>query len=110
MVTSKKKFTKREDNKIIKEISQNSENISYCFTRLSTDLHRTEHSIRNRYYAHLRPKMMKDPKKAAFILGDKKKLNPGVKVVPRGKEVGGITINADKLKRVLESIFSILAE
>ena len=54
--------------------------------------------------------MTEDPKKAAFVLGDKKKLNPAVKIVPRGKEVGGITINADKLKRVLESIFSILAE
>ena len=110
MAASKKKFTKREDNKIIKEISQNSENISYCFARLSTDLHRTEKSIRNRYYHYLRPKMIENPKKAAFILGDRKKLNPAVKVVPRGKEVGGITINADKLKRVLESIFSILAE
>ena len=110
MATFGKKFTKREDNKIIKEVSQNSENISYCFARLSTELHRTEDSIRNRYYSYLRPKMMEDPKRAAFILGDRKKLNPGVKIVPRGEEVGGITINADKLKRVLECVFSILAE
>ena len=54
--------------------------------------------------------MIENPKKAAFALGDRKKINPAVKIVPRGKEVGGITINADKLKRVLESIFSILAE
>ena len=110
MATPRKKYTKREDNKIIKEVSQNSENIYYCFTRLSTELHRTEDSIRNRYYGHLRPKMIENPKKAAFILGDRKKINPAVKIVPRGKEVGGITINADKLKRVLECVFSILAE
>jgi len=110
MATPQKRFTKREDNKIIKEVSQNSENISYCFARLSTELHRTEPSIRNRYYGYLRPKMVENPKKAAFVLGDRSKINPAVKVVPRGKEVGGITISADKLKRVLESIFSILAE
>ena len=105
MATSQKKFTKREDNKIIKEVSQNSENILYCFARLSTELHRTEDSIRNRYYKHLRPKMIENPKKAAFVLGDRKKINPAVKVVPRGKEVGGIIINADKIqiKRVIES-------
>lgn len=110
MATPRKKYTKREDNKIIKEVSQNSENIIYCFARLSTELNRTEDSIRHRYYAYLRPKMIENPKKAAFVLGDRKKINPAVKIVPRGKEVGGITINADKLKRVLESIFSILAE
>lgn len=110
MATSVKRFTKREDNKIIKEISQNSENISYCFARLSTELHRTEKSIQNRYYKQLRPKMVEDPKKAAFILGDRKKLNPAVKVVPRGKEVGGININADKLKRILEAVLSVLSE
>lgn len=103
-----RKFTKREDNKIIRHIAEHSENISYCFTALSQELHRSEASIRVRYYSYLRPNLKNNPKKASFILGDKAKLNPMTKVVPRGKEVEGIYLDRVKIKSILEAILSVL--
>lgn len=103
-----KRFTKREDNKIIRYISEHSENISYCFTALAQEMNRTEGSIRVRYYSHLRPRLKNDPKKAAFILGDRAKLNPMTKNVKRGAPVEGIYLDRTKIKSILEAILSVL--
>ena len=110
MATSKKKYTKREDNKIIKEVSQHSENLSLCFFNLSQELHRSESSIKQRWNKYIKPELRKHPKKYAFILGDKAKLNPMTRNVPRGKEVRGISLDKEKCLRLVEVIFSILSE
>ena len=107
-MATRKRFTKREENKIIRHISEHSENISYCFTALAQELHRSEDSISYRYYKYLRPKLKNDPKKAAFILGDKAKLNPMTKNVKRGAPVEGIYLDRAKIKSILEAILSVL--
>ena len=71
-------------------------------------MHRSENSIRIRYYQHLRPNLKDNPKKASFILGDKAKLNPMTKVVRRGKEVEGIYLDKTKIRSILEAILSVL--
>ena len=107
-MATRKRFTKREDNKIIREVSENSENINYCFARLSQEMHRSESTLRTRYYRYLRPKLKNDPKKAAFILGDKAKLNPMTKNVKRGTPVEGIYLDRAKIKSILEAVLSVL--
>ena len=109
-MATQRKFTEQEDRLIIRTVSKGSENISKCFTSLATQLERSESSVKNRYYQWLRPKLKGNIKKAPFILGDRKKLNPMVKNVNRGKEVGGIVPKAGKMKRILIAILSILTE
>jgi len=107
-MATRKRFTKREDNKIIRHISEHSENISYCFTYLAQELRRSEDSIKFRYYKHIRPNLMDNPEKAVFILGDKAKLNPMTKNVKRGAPAEGIYLDRAKIKSIIEAILSVL--
>lgn len=110
MAREYRRFTEQEDRLIIRTVSKRSENLAYCFTTLAAQLGRKEKSIKDRYYMHLRPKFKENVKKAPFILGDRKKLNPMVKNVTRGKEVGGVKPRAGKMKRILIAILTILSE
>ena len=105
-----RRFTEQEDRLIIRTVSKRSENLAYCFTTLAAQLDRKEKAVRDRYYNYLRPKFKENAKGAPFILGDRKKLNPMVKNVARGKEIGGIKPKAGKMKRILTAILTILAE
>ena len=110
MARSYRKFTPQEDKFILRTVSKGSENLSKCFATLAVQLGRKDKSIKDRYYNYLCPKLKGDVKRAPFILGDRKKLNPMVKNVRRDKEVGGIVPKAGKMKRILIAILTILTE
>lgn len=77
------RWTKEEDQILIRTISRKSENLSYAFFLASKKLNRTPEAVELRYYSALRPYFLAHPDEAPFHNIDKKKDNGVIKNASR---------------------------
>lgn len=80
-------FTKKEDARILREVSKHPENIHKCFVNISEKTGRSVSSIENRYYRHIKPKYQGTPTtRKGFSLNGQKEINGLIKNIAKNRE------------------------
>lgn len=105
------RWTKEEDQILIRTISRKSENLSYAFFLASKKLNRTPEAVELRYYNALRPYFLEHPDEAPFHNINKKADNGVIKNATRYTNVKEHQTNLTKpfkvkFKEALKILFS----
>lgn len=80
------KWTEGEDQILIKAVGRASENLLYCFYRVSRKVHKTPDSVKQRWYRHWKPYYQEHPEESPFRSINKKVDNGVMKNIPRNKQ------------------------
>ena len=80
------KWTEEEDQILIKTVGRASENLLYCFYRVSKRIHKTPNAVKFRWYAHWKPYFQEHPEESPFRSINKKANNGVMKNIARNKQ------------------------